>query len=340
MEEKCRYLVISIFIFLTLILSVDRLKNRLKIEERKSSSQKLFNAVTSQKNQNHASNEKSNWIIIGFSDIKYLPVARIWYKQLSSIGYTNHYIIALDSEVYQRCSSSKLNIRVKNATSYYKPNPLISRVANLNRIWTIRLKTIQKLLVEEGKNVLISDVDSIWVNYKDLEDLPKSINNRSIDAFHALGKFFPEEIYQQVGFVICGCLAGYRSTSNTLKLFQNILEKCRHQPCDDQILINNIYLNDYNMKWSKMIPGFENNLGVSENLTAMTFSPFDIRRGKNFQEYNDICGAKSREIVENEPRVADYLVSPWVLMPVAHKTVQQKIEMFRNVSECFQPGVI
>ena len=31
-----------------------------------------------------------NWLILGFTDVKYLSVASIWHKQMEDLGYENH----------------------------------------------------------------------------------------------------------------------------------------------------------------------------------------------------------------------------------------------------------
>ena len=42
----------------------------------------------------------NKWIILGFASTSYLVSAKMWYHQLSSIGYTEHVIVALDRKVY------------------------------------------------------------------------------------------------------------------------------------------------------------------------------------------------------------------------------------------------
>ena len=44
--------------------------------------------------------ENNKWIILGFASTSYLFSAKMWYHQLSSIGYTEHVIVALDRKVY------------------------------------------------------------------------------------------------------------------------------------------------------------------------------------------------------------------------------------------------
>ena len=44
---------------------------------------------------------KSTWVILGFADIRYLPVGKMWYDRLSALRYEDHVIMALDVSSYE-----------------------------------------------------------------------------------------------------------------------------------------------------------------------------------------------------------------------------------------------
>ena len=44
---------------------------------------------------------ESRWIIVAFSSIEYITQAKIWYKQLTNLGYNYHHIVSLDLKTYQ-----------------------------------------------------------------------------------------------------------------------------------------------------------------------------------------------------------------------------------------------
>lgn len=170
------------------------------------------------------------WMIIAFSDKTYLPAAKIWYSQLSSLGYQNHCIIALDDIAHKTLIQD--NYRVIKSYKFFD-----KETDRSNKLWLIRLHTLHDLITKQQKNVFISDVDSIWVNYRDLSLLPKEI-----DAFYGTGKTYPNFFFDKYGFVLCGCIGAYRASSRTEEFFKTALRKCGKH-CDDQYLINEVYMN-------------------------------------------------------------------------------------------------
>ena len=171
-----------------------------------------------------------NWTIIAFSDKTYIPAAKIWYKQLASLGYKNHKIIALDEEAFEILLSE--NFRVERPIFYFKNE------AKLGNLWSLRLKTLQKY-ISNNQNIFISDVDSIWVTYKDLSLLPENI-----DTFHGIGKTYPDHVYEKWGFVICGCIGAYRANERSREFFEKLVENCKWQ-CDDQLSVNEMLMKGY-----------------------------------------------------------------------------------------------
>lgn len=149
-----------------------------------------------------SSSNSEKWIIIAFSDITYIEVAKIWYNQLTKLGYSEHKIAALDHETYVTLKEDSYRVMLTNEKLERS-----GRVLKL--IWKIRLMTLNSLL-KEGYNVMISDVDSIWLNYRDLNSLPPMF-----DTFHSYGTTFPSDTFKKWKFVICGCIGAYRSTPNT-----------------------------------------------------------------------------------------------------------------------------
>ena len=88
----------------------------------------------------------------------------------------------MDEEAYQFLSNHK----------EFKDHVVYSSGAEggaTQNIWQKRIDTILKFL-QEGINVFVADVDSIWLKKVDLSDLP--IN---VDIFHGDGSPFPHDIY-------------------------------------------------------------------------------------------------------------------------------------------------
>lgn len=245
------------------------------------------------------------WTIIAFSDIKYAPIARIWYNQLAELGYTEHRIGALDRQTYDVLKADSYRVILTNEK--------LPVTKFLRTIWKVRIVTILKLL-EEGFNVFVSDVDSIWVKYRDLTSLPEMI-----DTFHSYGTTYPQNVFAKWRFVVCGCVGGYHSNANTVSFFKRLKERCENT-CDDQHSMNNLLMRDYNMTWA-IPPGMKNRFGQSNvdglSLTSLMFNNEEVSRGRHLD-----CKAS------------------WIISPKAKKESTNKYARFMEYKQCFEPGVL
>ena len=76
---------------LILLSNSDFKPNSSKIITKLESSQKFAEHENKEGNENENENEtidRTKWIIIGFSDTDYVPIAKIWYTQLKNLGYS------------------------------------------------------------------------------------------------------------------------------------------------------------------------------------------------------------------------------------------------------------
>ena len=76
--------------------------------------------------------------------------------------------------------------------------------------------------------MFLSDVDSVWIKFVDLDKLPENF-----DAFNAIAKTHPKQIYETWGFTLCGGLGGYRASEKMIDFFEKLKLKCQVE-CDDQ----------------------------------------------------------------------------------------------------------
>lgn len=277
--------------------------------------------------------QTNNWKIIAFTDKNYLPIAQIWYQQMTDLGYKEHYLVALDYKSLDFLKNN--NYRYQKAVEFLpksatkqsnnnKPNKQV-----LSSIWKIRLKTIQSILINEKTNLFITDVDSFWVKYKDLNLLPPNI-----DSFHGTGKTFPKYIFEKWGFVICGCIGAYHYNLKTLNFVNKMVEGCQKMfikdndsSCDDQVVMNSLYL-DMNINW-EIPPGMNARFGYTKStssetdLKVMIFSENEVLRGiGNFQIYEKKCAAE----IEYQ--------KPWIVSPNSKKTIFGKVEMIESIPSC------
>lgn len=130
----------------------------------------------------------------GISDINYLPVAKLWYKRLSHLGYNNHFIMALERSSY--------NELIKDS---YRCNKIAETINDkFSNIWRLRLQ-ITLMYLKRGKNVFVCDIDTYWNYYFNLDDL-----SPNFDAFHADATTWPRSVSKKWGFTLCGGIAGYQ----------------------------------------------------------------------------------------------------------------------------------
>ena len=174
--------------------------------------------------------------------------------------------------------------------------------------------------LKQNKNIFITDVDSLWAKYKDLNKLPKQF-----DTFHGTGTKWPPNAFEEWGFVLCGCVQGYHSNSNTIKFFETLLDKCGNS-CDDQAILNRLFL-EYGTEWENS-PGLDDSVRIgytktnTGQMTSMVFSEKEVKRGKNLAEYLTDCQS------ENPADKA------WIMSPNIPKTMKKKLQMYDSLREC------
>ena len=110
-------------------------------------------------NRANEGNYHQSQIILWFTDNNYLPLTKLRFERLSDVGYENHVIIALDDFSYKYLKVEG-KYRCEKGTGKVQ-GPGIRNVVKL------KLATVAKYL-ERGKSVFVSDVDTYWNYYFDL----------------------------------------------------------------------------------------------------------------------------------------------------------------------------
>ncbi|KAG7340674.1 nucleotide-diphospho-sugar transferase [Nitzschia inconspicua] len=220
---------------------------------------------------NTPTERKSNTIIIGFSDDGYKEIAWRWYQELSTLGYTEHMVVAQDRSTVEYFQAKGMRHDFIHAFDLENESLPLTNVSNFRKErcfdydkkygntparqhqlykrslfgsrWTYVWRQLQA-----GKNVLLTDVDNVFVRYKDLSELEQE----PYDSIHAFAGFldaFPRNIFSQTGFTICGGMSWLRATPGVLQIVQSLIERCGcqstlhcHCKCDDQVVLNNIML--------------------------------------------------------------------------------------------------
>ncbi|KAL7467435.1 hypothetical protein ACHAXS_007678 [Conticribra weissflogii] len=225
--------------------------------------------------------------ILGFTDWKYLNVAKVWYKRLSQLGYTEHFLAAHDESNNYRT----VPCFIENP-QYDKP------VKGLwQQIMRSRLQ-VTKALLRGGASLLISDVDNVFSRYVDL----KGLLLEGYDVYHAYEMRYPVQIFKEFGFVLCSGFQLLRSSSRTIRFLELVLARCRGKKCDDQVTYNEVFFHDLDIEWD--YPNnynFENN---NQDGNSRSFGPNHIgalRISSNNSENDGLLveGATGRSRVTN-----------------------------------------
>ena len=135
------------------------------------------------------------------------------------LGYENHVIVALDNASYRNIIVQG-NYRCEKTADYLQ-------AVGFKSIVKLRLTTIAQYL-EKGQNVFVSDVDTYYNFYFDLNQLPPNY-----DVFRAYTTTWSPAVLEKWGFTLCTCIAGYRANSKTIQLFREIIKRCGEK-CSDQ----------------------------------------------------------------------------------------------------------
>ena len=68
-----------------------------------------YDVVASNEHSTTTSTSSEDIKIIAFTDSHYIALAKVWYKRLSSLGYTEHYIVCVDEKAYKKLSTEDNN---------------------------------------------------------------------------------------------------------------------------------------------------------------------------------------------------------------------------------------
>jgi hypothetical protein len=228
--------------------------------------------------------KSSNTLIIGFSDNGYKEIAWNWYQELTKLGHTEHYVVAQDvySAVYfqekgmrhdyihafdiQKANYGNAtrftNFREEQCSDYDQKYGNLAKQAQLYRRslfgsrWAYVLRQLQG-----GYNVLLTDVDNVFVRYKNLTELEMEPFD-SMHAFAGTIDAFPRNVFRAKGFTICGGMSWLRSAPGVMEIAEKLVDRCGcdstlhcHCFCDDQVVFNNLMLlhEPYCINWDQNV---------------------------------------------------------------------------------------
>jgi hypothetical protein len=90
----------------------------------------------------------------------------------------------------------------------------------------------------------------MWQRYVPLHKLFGDGETR-VDVFFSQGTWFPQEVYDEWGFVACMGTAAFRATQRTRELLTAAMKLCVRSECDDQLAMNHALLDVFHVKWNR-----------------------------------------------------------------------------------------
>jgi hypothetical protein len=115
------------------------------------------------------------------------------------------------------------------------------------RRWTFIFEQLGR-----GHSILMTDVDNVFLRYlpmKDFEEAP-------VDVFHAYSTSYPTNVFEDMGFTVCGGMSWLRATASVINFVGSLVNKChcrgligmtsvteevcRDCTCDDQVALNEL----------------------------------------------------------------------------------------------------
>jgi len=96
--------------------------------------------------------------------------------------------------------------------------------------------------LQQGYSIVLTDVDNIFNRYVPLTDF------QTHDVIHAYETYYPLDVFEARGFVVCGGMTWFHANPRTIDFVQRVVNKCGKY-CDDQIIVNQMILNDLQIQW-------------------------------------------------------------------------------------------
>jgi len=256
-------------------------------------------------NRNHTTNgttllprvntnvSQKNVKIVAFTDHSFAPVGQWWYQRMQNLSYTTQTLVLFESKAVVHFD------KLKEKGEYYQTDIQLidehytKRRFKIHRLWYIRILYCLNQL-KAGQGIVLTDTDNVFLKYVPLELFEQS----GYDAIFSFEQKYPDNIFREQGFVLCGGMTYLKATNATIQVMERLLERCfegngregrNSKSCDDQVTWNEMLFQD--MKWNMNSSqyfvgnrsGFEGESTIVPNFHANIWDQSFAQRGK-FEE--------------------------------------------------------
>lgn len=162
-------------------------------------------------------------VIVVFVDERYVPIAVNWLAAVKQIGLERNVVLVTLDPVAEQVFAPL------HAARLFRP--LGSQ--NLGDLWIHRIRILAALLAD-GRDIVHSDADAVWLG-NPLDDL----FSPGFDMVFSQGTFWPPDVHERRGVVVCCGLFAVRSSPRTRAVFAE-LERRVAAVHDDQVVMNQL----------------------------------------------------------------------------------------------------
>jgi hypothetical protein len=240
--------------------------------------------------------------IVAFTDHSFAPIGQWWYQKMKDLSYTTQTLVLFEPMAVAHFDKLRQKGHHFQTDVQLIDQPVAKRRFKVHRLWYMRILYCLNQL-KSGQSLVLTDSDNVFLRYVPLDTFEQS----GYDAIFSFEQRYPEHIFKQQGFVLCGGMTYLKATNATIQIMERLLYNCFNgdgregrgsKSCDDQVVWNQMLFKE--MKWdmnntrSQKIDGnastndllqhgFEGHSAVVPNFHAMIWDRKFSHRGR-FEE--------------------------------------------------------
>ena len=237
-------------------------------------------------------------VVCVFANKDYIPILSFFNMYFSSAVNRKYLVIAFDEETFYYCGK-------KNYCTYYSPFHEPFGIKFMQH----QMEIIKKIITL-NYNVLVSDIDAIWLK----DPIPYTLSSSS-DIVFSPGTIQPQEAFEKWGNVLCCGYFLLMANERVLNFLESVQKRMIYegdQPAINKELIsrNLIWKNDtklyeLNFQKKKIIQSEDTRIGIADKISVA------LLPNRFFQR-----------LAEKE--------DPLVFHPIAPKICVDKMEVFKE----------
>ena len=191
--------------------------------------------------------------IVAFTDHSFAPIGQWWYQKMKDLSYTTQTLVLFEPLAVAHFDKLRQKGQHYQTDIQLIDQPVGKRRFKVHRLWYMRILYCLNQL-KAGQSLVLTDSDNVFLQYVPLDTFEQS----GFDAIFAFEQKYPEHVFKQQGFVLCGGMTYLKATNETIQVMERLLERCfkgdgregrESKSCDDQVAWNDMIFQE--MKWDR-----------------------------------------------------------------------------------------